>query len=121
MLWRAAPGVADGKPSFTGDGNVQGVLRYLDLMQKDKVANPSNAQYDNGTQVLEGDAATQINDTYTVRLASAPTGATSVQLAWDTAEISLTTGDPRWSPGTKTIEYSAADWFVPVTFTTSPG
>ncbi len=39
-----------GKPTFTGDGNVQGVLRYLDLMQKDKVVNPSNAQYDNGTK-----------------------------------------------------------------------
>jgi multiple sugar transport system substrate-binding protein len=40
----------DAKPTFTGDGNVQGILRYLDLMQKDKVANPSNAQYDNGTK-----------------------------------------------------------------------
>jgi multiple sugar transport system substrate-binding protein len=40
----------DGKPTFTGDGNVQGILRYLDLMQKDKVANPSNVQYDNGTK-----------------------------------------------------------------------
>lgn len=39
-----------GKPTFTGDGNVQGILRYLDLMQKDKVVNPSNAQYDNGTK-----------------------------------------------------------------------
>lgn len=39
-----------GKPTFTSDANVQGVLRYLNLMQQDKVVNPSNAQYDNGTK-----------------------------------------------------------------------
>ncbi|MFC0624639.1 ABC transporter substrate-binding protein [Kribbella deserti] len=43
---------AEGKPTFTEEGNVQGVLRYLDLMQKDKVANTSNAQYDNGTKAV---------------------------------------------------------------------
>lgn len=43
---------AEGKPTFTEDGNVNGVLRYLDLMQKDKVANTSNAQYDNGTKAV---------------------------------------------------------------------
>lgn len=43
---------AEGKPTFTEDGNVSGVLRYLDLMQKDKVANTSNAQYDNGTKAV---------------------------------------------------------------------
>jgi multiple sugar transport system substrate-binding protein len=51
---------ADGKPSFTGDGNVQGVLRYLDLMQKDKVANPSNAQYDNGTKSVNDFATKKV-------------------------------------------------------------
>lgn len=35
-----------GKPTFTSDGVVDGVLRYLDLMQKDKIVNTSNAQYD---------------------------------------------------------------------------
>ena len=40
---------ADGAPTFTSDGVVNGILRYLDLMQTHKVVNPSNAQYDNGT------------------------------------------------------------------------
>ncbi|HEY8719515.1 sugar ABC transporter substrate-binding protein [Pengzhenrongella sp.] len=39
----------DGKPTFTSDGVVDGILRYLDLMQTDKVVNPADAQYDNGT------------------------------------------------------------------------
>ncbi|WBQ06603.1 ABC transporter substrate-binding protein [Kribbella sp. CA-293567] len=50
----------DGKPTFTTDGNVQGVLRYLDLMQKDKVANPSNAQYDNGTKSVNDFATKKV-------------------------------------------------------------
>ncbi|WIE74755.1 sugar ABC transporter substrate-binding protein [Curtobacterium sp. MCSS17_007] len=40
----------DGKPTFTSKANVEGIKRYLDLMQDAKVANPSNAQYDNATQ-----------------------------------------------------------------------
>ncbi|WP_344217961.1 sugar ABC transporter substrate-binding protein [Kribbella sancticallisti] len=51
---------SEGKPTFTGDGNVQGVLRYLDLMQKDKVANPSNAQYDNGTKSVNDFATKKV-------------------------------------------------------------
>ncbi|MDO5751599.1 ABC transporter substrate-binding protein [Arthrobacter sp.] len=43
---------ADGKPTFTSDGIVDGIARYLDLMQTDKAVNPSNAQYDNGTQAI---------------------------------------------------------------------
>lgn len=46
----------DGKPTFDTDQNVQGILRYLDLMQKDKVVNLSNAQYDNGNKSI-GDFA----------------------------------------------------------------
>jgi len=49
-----------GKPTFTADGNVQGVLRYLDLMQKDKVVNTSNAQYDNGTQAVNDFATKKV-------------------------------------------------------------
>lgn len=41
---------AKGAPTFTADGVADGIVRYLDLMQKDKVVNVSNAQYDNGTQ-----------------------------------------------------------------------
>jgi multiple sugar transport system substrate-binding protein len=41
-----------GKPTFTSDGVVNGVKRYLDLMQADKVVNTSNAQYDNGVKAV---------------------------------------------------------------------
>ncbi|MEP6796704.1 MAG: extracellular solute-binding protein, partial [Lapillicoccus sp.] len=49
-----------GKPTFTSDANVQGVLRYLDLMQTDKVVNPSNAQYDNGTKAVNDFATNKV-------------------------------------------------------------
>jgi multiple sugar transport system substrate-binding protein len=39
-----------GDPTFTSAANVNGVLRYLDLMQTDKVVSTSNAQYSNGTE-----------------------------------------------------------------------
>ena len=39
-----------GKPTFTSPGVVDGIKRYLDLMQTDKVADIGNAQYDNGTK-----------------------------------------------------------------------
>ncbi|MDN4615764.1 sugar ABC transporter substrate-binding protein [Leifsonia sp. F6_8S_P_1B] len=42
----------DGKPTFTTSENVDGIKRYLDLMQADKVVNTSNAQYDNGVQAV---------------------------------------------------------------------
>ncbi|SEE85575.1 carbohydrate ABC transporter substrate-binding protein, CUT1 family [Arthrobacter alpinus] len=43
---------AEGKPTFTEDGVVDGISRYLDLMQTDKVVDPANAQYDNATQAV---------------------------------------------------------------------
>ncbi|EWS82377.1 sugar-binding protein [Brachybacterium phenoliresistens] len=55
----------DGSPDFTNDGVVDGVLRYLDLMQAEKVVNPSNAQFDSGTKSVtsfaNGEAAMIIN------------------------------------------------------------
>ena len=39
----------EGNPTFTEDGVVKGILRYLDLMQTDLVVNPANAQYNNGS------------------------------------------------------------------------
>lgn len=36
---------ASGKPTFTGSGVVDGIKRYLDLMQSDRVANIANSQY----------------------------------------------------------------------------
>lgn len=41
-----------GNPTFTSQANIDGVKRYLDLMQTDKVVNTSNAQYDNGVQAV---------------------------------------------------------------------
>ncbi|GAA1446260.1 ABC transporter substrate-binding protein [Leifsonia poae] len=41
-----------GNPTFTSDGVVSGIKRYVDLMQSDKVVNTSNAQYDNGVQAV---------------------------------------------------------------------
>ncbi|MDO4899692.1 ABC transporter substrate-binding protein [Actinomyces sp.] len=56
---------SDGNPTFTGDGVVRGILRYLDLMQTDAVVNTSNAQYDNGSDSVadfaNGKAAMIIN------------------------------------------------------------
>jgi multiple sugar transport system substrate-binding protein len=43
---------ASGKPTFTTNANVQGVLRYLNLMQDDKVVNKSNAEYSAGTEAM---------------------------------------------------------------------
>ncbi|MEC5192772.1 MULTISPECIES: ABC transporter substrate-binding protein [unclassified Arthrobacter] len=42
----------DGKPAFSSDGVVNGIERYLDLMQKDKVVNVANAQYDNAIKAV---------------------------------------------------------------------
>ncbi|KUM77128.1 ABC transporter substrate-binding protein [Streptomyces curacoi] len=36
---------ADGKPDFTGDGVVAAVKQYVDLMAKDKIIAPGNAEY----------------------------------------------------------------------------
>lgn len=41
-----------GNPTFDSQENVDGIKRYLDLMQTDKVVNTSNAQYDNGVQAV---------------------------------------------------------------------
>ncbi|MFG2721221.1 ABC transporter substrate-binding protein [Streptomyces sp. NPDC048416] len=36
---------ADGKPNFTSDGAVAAVKQYVDLMAKDRIVSPSNAEY----------------------------------------------------------------------------
>src|SRR5699024_154659 len=46
----AALNDADGNPTFTEDGVVDGILPYLHRMQAHKVVNPSNAQFDEGTK-----------------------------------------------------------------------
>jgi multiple sugar transport system substrate-binding protein len=86
-----------GDPTFTTSANVDGIKRYLDLMQSDKVVNTSNAQYDNGTQSVtdfaKGKAAMILNqnnagatiesngmksDDYGVVAFPAPTGAKDI-------------------------------------------
>ena len=61
----AALNTEDGDPDFTSDGVVDGILRYLDLMQEHEVVNPSNAQFDSGTMSVtafaNGEAAMIIN------------------------------------------------------------
>ncbi|MFB9238225.1 ABC transporter substrate-binding protein [Plantactinospora siamensis] len=49
-----------GKPTFNSDGAAQGILRYLDLMQKDKVVNLSNAQYDNSNKSVNDFATKKV-------------------------------------------------------------
>ncbi|GGC94134.1 sugar ABC transporter substrate-binding protein [Tersicoccus solisilvae] len=50
----------EGKPTFTSDGVVNGIKRYLDLMQTDKVVNVSNAQYDNGVKAVNDFATKKV-------------------------------------------------------------
>lgn len=49
-----------GNPTFTSDGVVSGIKRYLDLMQADKVVNVSNAQYDNGSKAVNDFATKKV-------------------------------------------------------------
>lgn len=44
---------ADGKPQFDSPEAVAAIRSYLDLMAKDKIVNPSNAEYANGTQSVK--------------------------------------------------------------------
>ncbi|WP_460447382.1 extracellular solute-binding protein [Angustibacter aerolatus] len=43
---------AAGKPTFDTPQNVAGIKQYVDLIQTDKITNPSNAEYANGTEAL---------------------------------------------------------------------
>ena len=44
---------SSGKPTFDTPQNVAGIKQYLDFMQADKIVNPSDAQYSNGTEALK--------------------------------------------------------------------
>jgi multiple sugar transport system substrate-binding protein len=43
---------SSGKPTFTDDGVVNGIKRYLDLMQTDKVVSTANVQYENAVKAV---------------------------------------------------------------------
>ncbi len=44
---------ASGKPTFATPQNAAGILQYLNTMGPDKITNPSNAEYANGTEALQ--------------------------------------------------------------------
>ncbi len=41
-----------GKATFNTPQNVAAIKQYIDLLQRDKIVNPSNAEYSNGTEAL---------------------------------------------------------------------
>jgi len=41
-----------GKPTFNTPQNIAAIKQYIDFMQSDKIVNPSNAEYSNGTEAL---------------------------------------------------------------------
>ena len=43
---------AEGNPTFDTPENVAGIMQYIDLIQADRITNPSNAEYANGTEAL---------------------------------------------------------------------
>jgi multiple sugar transport system substrate-binding protein len=43
---------ASGKPTFDTPQNVAAIQQYLNFMQSDKIVNPSDAEYSNGTEAL---------------------------------------------------------------------
>ncbi len=55
-----SPFDSSGEPDFETDANVAGVRQYIDLMSKDKVVNPSNAQFTDGTQATSEFASGKI-------------------------------------------------------------
>ena len=44
---------SSGKATFNTPENVAGIKQYIDFMQTDKIVNPSDAQYSNGTEALK--------------------------------------------------------------------
>jgi multiple sugar transport system substrate-binding protein len=63
---------SSGKATFNTPQNVAGIKQYIDFMQTDKIVNPSDAQYSNGTEALKDFA----------------TGTTSM-VFWQAAQASL--------------------------------
>jgi multiple sugar transport system substrate-binding protein len=98
---------ASGKPTFTSDANVQGVLRYLNLMQDDKVVNKSNAEYSNGTEAMadfaKGKVAIVVNQNNGSSTLTADGMAPS---AYGVAAIPTTAGGKNISSGIQGINLS---------------
>ncbi len=52
---------ASGKATFNTPQNVAAIKQYLDFMQSDKIVNPSDAEYSNGTEALQDFAAGKVS------------------------------------------------------------
>ena len=76
---------SSGKATFNTPQNVAGIKQYLDFLQTDKIVNPSDAQYSNGTEALK-DFAT---GTTSMVLWQAAAGSLK-QYGMDPAEIGVT-------------------------------
>jgi multiple sugar transport system substrate-binding protein len=84
---------SSGKPTFNTPQNVAGVKQYVDFMAADKIANPSDAEYSNGTEAVKDFATGK-----------------GAMLLWQTADASLA------NYGMKPSQYGV----VPVPFPASP-
>ncbi|PYR14346.1 MAG: hypothetical protein DMF94_34420, partial [Acidobacteria bacterium] len=74
--------------------------------------------------LLEGNATTQITDTYSVRLGKPVTsGTVTVSLDFDTAQLSLASADARFDAASRTIVFNSTNWSDPVALlmTATPG
>jgi multiple sugar transport system substrate-binding protein len=84
---------SSGKPTFNTPQNVAGIKQYVDFMVADKIANPSDAEYSNGTEAVKDFATGK-----------------AAMLLWQTADASLA------NYGMKPSQYGV----VPVPFPASP-
>jgi multiple sugar transport system substrate-binding protein len=82
-----------GKPTFNTPQNVAAIKQYVDFMAADKIANPSDAEYSNGTEAVQAFATGK-----------------AAMLMWQTADASLA------NYGMKPDQYGV----VPVPFPASP-
>jgi multiple sugar transport system substrate-binding protein len=84
---------SSGKPTFNTPQNVAAIKQYVDFMAVDKIANPSDAEYSNGTEAVQAFATGK-----------------AAMLMWQTADASLA------NYGMKPDQYGV----VPVPFPASP-
>lgn len=84
---------ASGKPTFTTPQNVAAIKQYVDFVAADKIANPSDAEYSNGTEAVQDFATGK-----------------AAMLLWQTADSNLA------NYGMNPAQYGV----VPVPFPASP-
>jgi multiple sugar transport system substrate-binding protein len=73
-----------GKPTFDTPQNVAAIMQYLNFMQTDKIVNPSDAEYSNGTEALK-DFATGVTSMVFWQASQG----SLVQLGMDPADIGV--------------------------------